>query len=49
MAGLSDKGCRAGRRPTIEERLARRDQERHDLRNEQMQGVGNWPTGRKGK
>ena len=44
-----EQGCRAGRRPTIEERLAAKDQARHELRDKQMQGVGNWPTGRKGK
>ena len=34
----------------INERLAKRDQERHDLRNRQMQGVGDWPVvNRKGK
>jgi hypothetical protein len=40
-----EKGCRSGRQP-IEERLARRDQQRHELREQGMRGVGNWSTGR---
>lgn len=42
-----EQGCRAGRKPPIEQRLAEKDQARRELRTEQMQGVGNWPTGRK--
>ena len=34
----------------IDERLARRDQERHELRDRQMKDVGNWPVvNRKGQ
>ena len=37
-------------RPPIDERLARRDRDRHELRDKQMQGVGNWPVvNREGK
>lgn len=42
-----EQGCRAGRQ-SREERLAARDQERHEIRTKGMKGVGNWPTG-KGK
>ncbi len=45
-----EQGCRAGRKPPINERLERRDQERHELRDRQMEGVGDWPTvNRRGK
>lgn len=37
-------------RPPINERLAKRDKERHELRDRQMRDVGDWPVvNRKGK
>jgi hypothetical protein len=41
-----EQGCRAGRKPPIEQRLAAKDEARHQLRAEGMKGVGNWPTGK---
>jgi hypothetical protein len=49
MSRETEQGCRAGRKPPIEDRLAAKDKERHQLRAEQMQGVGNWPTAGRGK
>ena len=40
----AEKGCRAGRRPPLEERLAAKDRARRELRVEQMKGTSNWPT-----
>ena len=48
MSRETEEGCRAGRKPTIEDRLAAKDKARHELRAKGMKGVGNWPTG-KGK
>lgn len=44
-----EQGCRAGRKPPIEQRLQEKDDARHQLRAEGMKGVGNWPTTGKGK
>lgn len=49
MSRETEQGCRAGRKPPIEERLAAKDKARHELRAEQMKSVGNWPTGRRGQ
>jgi len=43
MPGL-EKGCRAGRRGGLEERLAANEQARRELRGKQMKDVKNWPT-----
>lgn len=37
-----EQGCRASRKPPIDERLARRDQARHELRQREMRGAKNW-------
>ena len=50
MAKDNKVGCRAGRKPPIEQRLAAKDQARRELRAREMKGATNWPTGKgKGK
>jgi hypothetical protein len=42
MPARDERGCRAGRRPPLEERLAANDMARRELRERQMQGKRNW-------
>lgn len=44
MSREQEQGCRSGRQ-SRDERLAARDRERHEIREQGMKGVGNWPTG----
>lgn len=42
MGRQEEQGCRAGRKPPIDQRLAKKDEARRELRQREMRGAKNW-------